>query len=96
MIQSERIITTLLDLLAIPSPCGFTDEIVHYVGKALDAIDVSYDMTRRGTIRARLPGRSGGPARAAVHGYLLHALIAGYPPIQCRQQAASVAARLAE
>ena len=31
-----------------------------------------------------------------VHGYLLHALIAGYPPIQCRQQAASVAARLAE
>ncbi len=66
MIQSERIITTLLDLLAIPSPCGFTDEIVHYVGKALDAIDVSYDMTRRGTIRARLPGRSGGPARAVV------------------------------
>lgn len=66
MIQSKRIIATLLDLLAIPSPCGFTDEIVHYVGKALDAMGVAYDMTRRGTIRARLPGRAGGPARAVV------------------------------
>ena len=66
MIQSNRIITTLLDLLAIPSPCGFTDEIVHYVGKALDTMGVAYDVTRRGTIRARLPGRDGGPARAVV------------------------------
>ncbi|MGB3135132.1 MAG: osmoprotectant NAGGN system M42 family peptidase [Candidatus Macondimonas sp.] len=66
MIDANRIITTLLDLLAIPSPCGLTDEVVHYVGKVLVEIGVDYEMTRRGTIRARLPGLSGGPARAVV------------------------------
>lgn len=66
MIDANRIITTLLDLLAIPSPCGLTDEVVHYVGKALAEIGVDHEMTRRGTIRARLPGLSGDPARAVV------------------------------
>lgn len=66
MIDSDRIIKTLLELLAIPSPCGFTDEVVHYVGNVLDDIGIDYDLTRRGTIRARLRGRAGGPARAIV------------------------------
>lgn len=46
--------TTLLELLAIPSPSGLTDEIVHYTGKQLDALEVPYELTRRGTIRATL------------------------------------------
>ncbi len=66
MIDSERIVDTLLKLLAIPSPCGFTDEIVHFVGETLDEIGVQYDLTRRGTIRARIPGQSCEPARAIV------------------------------
>ncbi|MGR8947297.1 MAG: osmoprotectant NAGGN system M42 family peptidase [Gammaproteobacteria bacterium] len=66
MINAERITRTLLELLAIPSPSGFTDEIVHYVGKSLDDMGVSYDLTRRGTIRARLPGGSDRLARAVV------------------------------
>ena len=40
MIDSDRIIKTLLELLAIPSPCGFTDEVVHYVGNVLDDIGI--------------------------------------------------------
>jgi len=66
MISGARISETLLDLLAIPSPCGFTDEIVHYVGNALLELGVDYQLTRRGTIRARLAGRQSGPARAIV------------------------------
>lgn len=46
--------TTLLELLAIPSPTGLTDEIVHYTGARLEALGVPYELTRRGTIRAIL------------------------------------------
>jgi peptidase M42 family hydrolase len=63
--------TTLLELLAIPSPAGLTDEIVHYTGGRLDALGIPYELTRRGTIRGLLgPSASGrgtpGPACAIV------------------------------
>ncbi len=66
MIDPQRITATLLDLLAIPSPCGLTDEIVHYIGGRLADCGVQHEMTRRGTIRAKLPGSQPGPARALV------------------------------
>ncbi|MDB5773599.1 MAG: cellulase -like protein [Burkholderia sp.] len=53
-INAEYLKTTLLELLAIPSPAGLTDEIVHYTGRRLDEMGVSYELTRRGTIRAIL------------------------------------------
>ncbi|MEZ5572524.1 MAG: osmoprotectant NAGGN system M42 family peptidase [Halioglobus sp.] len=61
---------TLLELLAIPSPSGFTDEVVRYISKQLEDMGVSYDLTRRGMLRARLPGTgaaAGEPARAIVN-----------------------------
>lgn len=51
-IDVEYLKTTLLELLAIPSPAGLTDEIVHYTGSKLDALSVPYQLTRRGTIRS--------------------------------------------
>jgi len=66
MIDPSRMTNTLLELLAIPSPCGFTDEVVHYLSRALTDLEVDHALTRRGTIRARLPGRGPGPARAVV------------------------------
>jgi peptidase M42 family hydrolase len=53
-IDADYLKTTLLELLAIPSPAGLTDEIVHYTGSRLDAMGVPYELTRRGTIRAML------------------------------------------
>lgn len=53
-IDAEYLKTTLLELLAIPSPAGLTDEIVHYTGARLDRIGIPYELTRRGTIRAIL------------------------------------------
>jgi peptidase M42 family hydrolase len=53
-IDADYLKATLLELLAIPSPTGLTDEIVHYTGSRLDALGVPYELTRRGTIRAIL------------------------------------------
>ncbi len=54
-IDIEYLKSTLLELLAIPSPTGLTDEIVHYMGNKLDAMGVSYELMRRGTIRSIIP-----------------------------------------
>ncbi|MGA9574614.1 MAG: osmoprotectant NAGGN system M42 family peptidase [Lysobacterales bacterium] len=66
MIKPDRIKKTLLDLLAIPSPCGLTDEAVHYISGVLEDMGIRHDLTRRGTIRALLPGKETDPARAIV------------------------------
>ena len=57
---------TLLQLMAIPSPVGLTDGIVRYTATRLEAIDLPYEVTRRGAIRATLRGRERKPARAVV------------------------------
>ena len=70
MIDRTQLQSVLLELLAIPSPSGFTDEVMRYVCAQLESMGVSYDMTRRGTVRARLPGNGpveGEPARAVVN-----------------------------
>lgn len=56
----------LKTLLETPSPSGYTDEAVWAVGRELDRLGVKYELTRRGAIRARLPGRDAIPARAIV------------------------------
>jgi peptidase M42 family hydrolase len=53
-IDGDYLKRTLLELLAIPSPAGLTDAIVHYMGKQLDSLGIAYELTRRGTIRAVL------------------------------------------
>jgi len=47
----------LLSLLQIPSPSGYTDQVVHYVCKQLESFGISYNVTRRGAIRATLKGQ---------------------------------------
>lgn len=56
----------LQDLLKIPSPTGYTDEIVRHVCKELERLGVFYEITRRGGVRARLSGKKRRPARAFV------------------------------
>ncbi|MDP2117697.1 MAG: osmoprotectant NAGGN system M42 family peptidase [Brevundimonas sp.] len=56
----------LRTLLETPSPSGYTDEAVWAVGRELDRLGVKYELTRRGAIRARLPGSEPVPARAIV------------------------------
>ena len=70
-------------LISTPSPTGWTDRVVGYVGKQLQALDVPFELTLRGAIRATLPGPSSAPgndtpARALVaHLDTLGALVKG-------------------
>ena len=84
MIDREKLKTTLLDLLAIPSPSGFTDEIVGYIGGRLEQMGVEFDITRRGTVRALLPGGDGAsdePAQAVIcHVDTIGAMVRQFKP----------------
>ncbi len=53
-------------LLLIPSPTGFTDEIVHFTGSELERLGIPFELTRRGAIRADLAGVQKSPDRALV------------------------------
>jgi peptidase M42 family hydrolase len=53
-IEGEYLQKVLLELLAIPSPAGLTDEIVHYTCGRLEEMGIAYELTRRGTIRCVL------------------------------------------
>lgn len=54
------------DLLDIPSPVGFTDEAVRYTCKELERLDIPFEVTRRGAIRADLSGEIESPDRSIV------------------------------
>lgn len=55
-IDMQYLTQTLIDLLNIPSPSGFSDQIVHYVGDALKRMEIDFSVTRRGAIQACLKG----------------------------------------
>jgi len=65
-IDTDYLAERLRRLLAIASPTGYTDEAVWEVCRDLDTLGLDYELTRRGAIRARLPGRQATPARAIV------------------------------
>lgn len=65
-IDMDYCLDTLETLLSIPSPTGYTDEVVHWVGEELERLDVPFELTRRGAIRATVDGRHKTPDRAIV------------------------------
>ncbi len=78
MAYLERI---LLELLDIPSPTGWTQAAVDYVGRQLKSLGWDYELLRRGALRAHLPGLRSGPQRAlAAHVDTLGAMIAELKP----------------
>ena len=65
-INSDYLSTRLARLLEIPSPTGYTDTIVRECCDELRRLGIRFEVTRRGGIRAFMPGRSDRPARAIV------------------------------
>jgi len=65
-IDKKYLLDLLGRLLDIPSPSGFTDDVVRAVCHELDQLDIPYELTRRGAIRAHIVGRSNHPRRAVV------------------------------
>jgi len=65
-IHEGSVIATLMDLLSIPSPAGYTDAIVHYLAERFEARGIDYELTRRGAMRVNLRGRQQSPDRAVL------------------------------
>lgn len=65
-INSDYLTGRLARLLAIPSPTGYTDAIVRECCDELQRLGVDFQLTRRGAIRAFIPGAKDNPARAIV------------------------------
>jgi peptidase M42 family hydrolase len=65
-IDRDYLQRVLLHLLGIHSPTGYTDPIVREVCRELEVLEIPYEITRRGAIRATLHGRAYSPDRALV------------------------------
>jgi peptidase M42 family hydrolase len=65
-IDQDYLVKILRNLLQIPSPAGYTDSIVHFVGEELKNLGIPFDVTRRGAIRADIVGKQKSPDRAIV------------------------------
>ncbi len=77
-IDSAYLREQLRNLLLIPSPSGMTDDVVRYLCAELEKLDIRYELTRRGAIRAIIPGKSYTPRRAlAAHLDTLGAMVKG-------------------
>lgn len=65
-IDAGYLAETLKSVLAIPSPTGYTDTIVHFVSRELVRLGLPVEMTRRGAIRSVRRGGTHHGARALV------------------------------
>lgn len=65
-IDMDYLLEVLEGLVQIPSPTGYTDRVVHKACEHLEDLDVPFELTRRGAIRATLRGQKSAPARAVV------------------------------
>jgi peptidase M42 family hydrolase len=65
-IDEKYLQKVLFELLDIPSPTGYTDQIVHYMGEELQRLGVPFELTRKGAIRGTLEGLKHSPDRAVV------------------------------
>lgn len=66
-IDEDYLQRCLREMLAIPSPTGFTDEIVRYICRALENLGVHYTLGRRGTIKVVLAGADNTRARSLAN-----------------------------
>ena len=80
-IDYEYLLDVLLRLLFTPSPSGYTDRVVHLVCEELERMDVAFELTRRGAIRATLKGLAERPNKAIVaHVDTLGAMVKALKP----------------
>ncbi len=65
-IDADYLRRQLAGLFEIPSPTGYTDTIVRHVSGEIERLGLKFELTRRGAIRACLPGVDPAGARAVV------------------------------
>ncbi|HEX2256857.1 MAG TPA: osmoprotectant NAGGN system M42 family peptidase, partial [Afifellaceae bacterium] len=65
-IDIDYLAAKLAEMLAIPSPTGYTDNVVRACSRELKRLGLEVELTRRGAIRAVYSGAERRPARAIV------------------------------
>lgn len=65
-IDLDYLKSKLVWLLGIHSPSGYTDPVVRATCGELKQLGIDFELTRRGAIRATLPGETSSPDRAVV------------------------------
>lgn len=65
-IDTEYLLERLKALLEVPSPTGYTDTIVRACCQELERLGLDYELTRRGALRAMLPGKRHKGGRAVI------------------------------
>ncbi len=65
-VDRDYLTRVLREMLAIPSPSGYTENISRYVVMELTRLGLDAQLTRRGAIRAVFPGKQATPKRAIV------------------------------
>jgi peptidase M42 family hydrolase len=65
-IDREYLLRTLRALLEIPSPSGYTDNVVRWLSEEFERLGVPFELSRRGAIRATLRGAREPAMRAVV------------------------------
>jgi len=74
--RKNRVLEYLHKLVHIPSPTGYTDQVVHSLGGILSDFGMEYSVHRRGAIRTSLKGKSSKSRRAiATHLDTLGAMV---------------------
>lgn len=78
-VDHDYLTDTLKKLLSIPSPSGYTENISRFVVRELLKMGLEPKLTRRGAIRASIPGKQESPKRAVVcHLDTLGAIVTGF------------------
>ncbi len=65
-IDTNYLADVLVRLLNIPSPSGYTNNVVRFLCEELRSLGIGVELTRRGAVRATLKGRQAHPGRAVV------------------------------
>lgn len=66
-VDADWMVDLLLQLLRTPSPAGRTDTVIQLLGEVLAQLPVDLTVTRRGSLLARLAGRSTGVRALVAH-----------------------------
>jgi len=80
-IDREYLERVLVELLEIPSPTGRTDHVQQYVGERLKALDLPFQVNRRGAILASIDGtRDDVDRTVVVHTDTIGCMVEGIKP----------------
>ena len=76
-VNQDYLLDSLVDLLRIPSPTGFTDQAIHFIQMKLEAFPgISISRTRKGALIAKCPGEmTDSPRAITAHTDTLGAMV---------------------